>query len=78
MVNTALDTMIEAAEEEPQRAKGLWLDGKVKNINNGEIRVIRNCSECGSGYFIYDSFNSTDEIPKFCPNCGADMRGEEE
>lgn len=57
---------------------GRWIDGKVKHIKNGELRNVRECSECGSSYFVYDNYNSVDEIPKFCPNCGCAMKGEEE
>ena len=55
---------------------GRWIDGKVKHIKNGELRNVRECSECGSSYFVYDYYNSVDEIPKFCPNCGAKMEVE--
>lgn len=56
---------------------GRWIDGKVKHIKNGELRNVRECSECGSSYFVYDYYNSVDEIPKFCPNCGARMEEQE-
>ena len=59
-----------------ENVRGKWIDGKVKHIKNGELRNVRECSECGSSYFVYDNYNSVDEIPNFCPNCGADMRGE--
>lgn len=55
---------------------GRWIDGKVKHIKNGELRNVRECSECGSSYFVYDYYNSVDETPKFCPNCGARMEVE--
>lgn len=57
---------------------GTWIEGKAKNIKTGEVRLVRKCSECESGYFIYDFLNSVDEIPSYCPNCGADMRGEQD
>jgi len=55
---------------------GTWIECKAKNIITGEVRLVRKCSECGSGYFIYDFLNSVDEIPNYCPNCGAKMDGE--
>ena len=29
------------------------------------------CSECGTGYVKYETYN-------YCPNCGADMRGNDD
>jgi len=57
---------------------GTWIECKAKNIITGEVRLVRKCSECGSGYFIYDFLNSVDEIPNYCPHCGTDMRGRKE
>lgn len=36
------------------------------------------CSECSvcADYFISGDFYYFDEKPNFCPNCGADMRGD--
>lgn len=62
---------------ESERMKGKWIEGKAKHIKNGEIRNVRECSVCGSSYFIYDRYNSREETPKYCPNCGADMRAKE-
>jgi len=49
---------------EPERKKGKWID------KSGGIEDAWNyCSVCGEQAIdLYD----------FCPNCGADMRGEEE
>lgn len=68
--------VIRTTLQEAQRT-GRWIDGKVKHIKNGELRNVRECSECGSSYFVYDYYNSVDEIPKFCPNCGARMEEED-
>ena len=63
---------------EPERKKGKWIDAEWENINSGEKRKGRRCSVCGHGYFRYDvSVNTVSDIPNFCPNCGADMRGEQ-
>lgn len=50
---------------EPERKKGKW-------INRG--RIIR-CSKCGTGYAAVKGMKSALTY-NFCPNCGADMRGE--
>ena len=62
-------------DAEPVR-HGKWIEGKAKNIKTGEVRLVRKCSECESGYFIYDFLNSVDEIPSYCPHCGAKMDGD--
>lgn len=54
----------EAAEREYKRPQGEWLFDKE---NSFTIDMYR-CSICG--YFGHTHF-------KFCPNCGADMRGVE-
>ena len=64
-------------DAEPVR-HGKWIEGKAKNIKTGEVRLVRKCSECESGYFIYDFLNSVDEIPSYCPHCGAKMDEETE
>lgn len=47
-------------------------------ILNGERRSARECSECGAAYFVYDAANVIDEVPNYCPNCGAKMDEVEE
>lgn len=68
----------DAPTTEPERKKGKWVDGYVKHIENGELRNCRQCSECGSVYFVYDRYNAVEEVPKYCPNCGAEMKGGDE
>lgn len=65
IITTALDMAIEALQE-PERKKGRW--------ENGEP-----CPICGEDRFkdLYADIWA-DWQPSFCPNCGADMRGEEE
>lgn len=75
---TTLGAITTIRELPSAQRTGRWIDGKVKHIKNGELRNVRECSECGSSYFVYDNYNSVDEIPKFCPNCGCAMKGEEE
>ena len=59
-----------------ENVKGEWSEAVVKSVY-GEERLVRSCTVCGCSYFRYDlSENTVDEVPKFCPNCGADMRGD--
>ena len=53
-----------APSAQPERKKGKWI---------GKYPVTSVCSECN--YLIHDS-----KVKAFayCPNCGADMRGEQE
>lgn len=58
---------------EPERKKGKWID------DGTEFGCC--CDSCGitlDEYFMGDLSNITlCKVLKFCPNCGADMRGEE-
>ena len=49
---------------QPERKKGKWIE-----ITDHETPIVCKCTECGWLTTHYDSFS-------FCPNCGADMRGE--
>lgn len=53
---------------EPEWKKGRWIPHEYKEGWNYGF----NCSVCGEWFVIKL------EKPKFCPNCGADMRGEED
>ena len=57
---------------QPERKKGHYI-GEADGYADGELVYdIWSCSECGC------YFEDWDEQPtyNFCPNCGADMRGE--
>ena len=83
--NKGLDDAIKAvnnlAPAEPERKKGKWIDEKINSYTSRTY-----CSECGkSAPFIYKSddhygnhAHGEDVRTNFCPNCGADMRGEYE
>ena len=78
-----LSEIKEALDELPsvelECKKGTWIDEKINSYTSRTY-----CSECGSsapfvyksdGYYGYYSYGETAKT-KFCPNCGADMRGE--
>lgn len=62
------------SEEEPTYRTGHWVKRihVIKTKNMEESLPIWNCSECGRAY---DPFTA-DRFINFCPECGADMRGE--
>jgi len=51
---------------EPERMKGKWINRSLNIVYPEWERYT--CSVCGKHSYNYD----------FCPNCGADMRGEED
>lgn len=58
---------------------GKWKYETMRHIMTGEMRTVRICSECGGGWFRYDLSDGVEDAePNYCPNCGADMRGEED
>ena len=66
MVQEALKIAVDKMPTiEPERKKGAW-------INKG--RIIR-CNKCKTGYAVVKGMKSALTY-NFCPNCGADMRGE--
>ena len=61
---------------EPERKTGKWEERKVSSEKVIDEWQSARCSECGKYHttpymYYFDSFS-------FCPNCGADMRGEQE
>ena len=51
---------------EPKRGK--WIDKGVYTYVD-DHRHLYKCDQCGNGWL---------DTPDFCPNCGADMRGEQD
>lgn len=70
-----------SSTEPEQKKKGEWIDEKINSYTSRTY-----CSECGSSApFVYKSddyygnhAHGETAKTKFCPNCGADMRGEHE
>ena len=52
----------------PERKKGKWIE---KEDPYGFFNSIPVCSECGCTTKMRERYN-------FCPNCGADLRGEQD
>lgn len=62
----ALDMAIEALSERP---KGEWIEERVKSVGDVWEKIWYRCSKCKR-----HEYRKTN----FCPNCGADNRGEKE
>ncbi len=64
---------------QPERKKGRWEYETMRHLITGEMRTVRICSVCDGGWFRYDMSDGVEDAePNYCPNCGADMRGEED
>ena len=79
-IDLAISVIAEFPSAEPeQRKKGRWIYEKINSYTSRTY-----CSKCGnSAPFIYKSDDyygshayGEDVRTNFCPNCGADMRGE--
>lgn len=73
----ALDEIIQTLKKEPKR--GEWLD-RASELDAGFGRHNFVCSECAhtAWYFVGGSEDWwAIRKPNYCPNCGADMRGDE-
>lgn len=66
----AIDHFKRLPSAEPERKKGRWINDRLVTTNGGTYAV-RRCPFCESYY--QDVGYGWD----YCPNCGADMRGEE-
>lgn len=58
-------TVEELPSAEPERKKGKWIENTF-------------CSECGWIHEVESGFIGSVKQFNYCPNCGADMRGESE
>lgn len=72
----AIEMAIEALKQQEQKT-GKWI---ITDTYNNQIWRC-NCSACGKDpqYFISGTEDWwINKLPNFCPNCGADMREEED
>lgn len=65
-----IHTLENLPSAQPERKKGKWIKHILKNAN---VPWGFDCSVCDEWFVIGDD---TAERYYFCPNCGADMRGE--
>ena len=63
-IQRSIDVAIKALEERP---KGEWIEG-----SNGNIK----CNKCGSEFRYSYLIGNKPDFPKFCCDCGAEMRGD--
>ena len=62
--------LMQLPSAQPERKKGKWIrHDEVRNVYGG---TYVECSECGEKYVVQYI-----EDEKYCRNCGADMRGEQ-
>lgn len=70
----ALAEIREMLESEPERKKGQWY--KANGVMPPEHFGRHRCSICDA-FAMHDWKHHREELTDFCPNCGADMRGDE-
>ena len=69
-----IGTLEEVPSAEPERKKGKWIDDEEKGMCK-----CSNCKAKHSKEFLWNIAIFGEDIPRYCPTCGADMRqGEEE
>ena len=69
-IDLAISVIAEFPSVEPERKKGKWIEQ-----DDSWDGVYYECSVCKEAYTLIDGTPS-DNNYNFCPNCGADMRGE--
>lgn len=83
----AVDIICDLPSAQPERKTGKW---KIKTINTFEMAYgstgyepVYECSVCGrveESYLRFDEpiMPEDADFPNYCPNCGAEMRGEQD
>lgn len=66
----AIAILFDLPSVNPQEQTGHWIE---KDGFDGDTYY--DCSECGESFCLIDG-TPTDNLYNFCPNCGADMRGD--
>ena len=63
--NQAVEALEALPSAEPHRKKGKWW----------HYEGMLTCSECGMEFYDDIEEYCGDDVPKFCPDCGAEMSG---
>ena len=67
---------VHSCEHHKEERKGVWLNWQGEPIAADDYWRVWRCSEC-KHKMEFDEAVDREEFPSnFCPNCGADMRGE--
>ena len=69
-VLTAVNIVADCPSIQPERKTGRW-------IKTARWSRVYYCNQCRN-YLDFDGVNAGRGSTNFCPNCGADMRGEQE
>ena len=72
-VEHTIECLKALSSAQPERKKGQWLRYGEDGYPNNEDTVFWQCDQCLDQYT-----GRAKKIPNFCPNCGADMRKENE
>ena len=71
-----LEDEVETIDEPRVRAR--WINETVIHRKTGEEARARFCTCCGAAYVNYRDVPDIEDVaPNFCPNCGAEMEGDE-
>jgi hypothetical protein len=69
---------VKKCEHHKEERKGKWLNRHGEPVTRSDYFFEFMCSECENWYFNDEQVCLDDFYSSFCPNCGADMRGEED
>lgn len=67
-IDNCIATLINLPSAQPERKRGEWR----------HYEGYLTCSECGTEYDDDIMTHCCDDVPKYCPNCGARMKGEQD
>lgn len=58
--------------------RGQWLNWRGEPISPDDYWRVWRCSECGNEIEFDEAVGREEFTSNYCPNCGADMRGEDD